>query len=161
MNWLLVFIPIGLGLHWFGALEPASESLNLTPRFAGALLLSLVATPPRWPARSDSRGRTRWTSASTSRWAGVQVGLLFAPVLVFLGLIMGQNLDLIFSPLELIEIVMAIYLTRNLTYDGELDWLEGLMLVAVYVMFGISFCDHPGTENSNRLANPPAALSQP
>jgi hypothetical protein len=48
--------------------------------------------------------------------AGVsaQVGLLVAPVLVFLGMIMGQNMDLIFSPLELIAIVMAIYLAHML-----------------------------------------------
>jgi Ca2+:H+ antiporter len=48
---------------------------------------------------------------------------------------MGQNMDLIFSPLELIAIVMTIYLTRTLTYDGEANWLEGLMLIGVYILF--------------------------
>ena len=61
--------------------------------------------------------------------ASAQVALLVAPVLVFMGMIMGQNMDLIFSPLELIAIVMAIYVTRNLIYDGESNWLEGLILI--------------------------------
>ena len=82
-------------------------------------------------------------------------------MLVFLGVIMGQNMDLIFSPLELIAIVMAIYLTRNLTYDGESSWLEGLMLIAVYVMFGIGFFHHPMTDPPNPLIAAPAAVARP
>jgi Ca2+:H+ antiporter len=93
--------------------------------------------------------------------ASVQVGLLVAPVLVFLGAIMGQEMDLIFSPLELIAIVMAVYLARNLTYDGETNWLEGLMFVGVYVLFGIGFLYHPNTEPPNPLLSPPAAAARP
>jgi Ca2+:H+ antiporter len=95
--------------------------------------------------------------------AGVsaQVGLLVAPVLVFLGMIMGRNMDLIFSPLELIAIVMAIYLTRILTYDGESNWLEGLMLIGVYTLFGIGFLYHPNTEPPNPLISSTAAVAKP
>ena len=35
--------------------------------------------------------------------------MLVAPVLVFVGYIMGQDMDLIFSPLELVAIVLAVY----------------------------------------------------
>src|SRR6185436_20090486 len=90
--------------------------------------------------------------------ASTQVGLLVAPVLVFLGLVMGQPMDLIFSPLELIAIVMAVYVTRNLIYDGESSWLEGLILMAVYVMFGVGFFHHPLVDPPIPLIAPPAAL---
>ena len=93
--------------------------------------------------------------------ASTQVGLLVAPVLVFLGLIMGQEMDLIFSPLELISIVMAVYVTRNLIYDGESTWLEGLILMAVYVMFGVGFFHHPLVDPPNLLLAPPAVLAPP
>jgi Ca2+:H+ antiporter len=95
--------------------------------------------------------------------AGVsaQVRLLVAPVLVFLGMIMGQNMDLIFSPLELIAFVMAIYLTRILTYDGESNWLEGLMLIGVYIQFGMGFLYHPDTDPPNPLISSPAAAAKP
>jgi Ca2+:H+ antiporter len=89
------------------------------------------------------------------------VGLLVAPVLVFLGAIMGQDMNLIFSPLELIAIVMAIYLTRNLIYDGESSWLEGLIMVGVYVLFGIGFLYHPKTDPPNPFAPAPAAVAHP
>ncbi len=90
------------------------------------------------------------------------MGLLVAPVLVFLGMILGRDMDLVFSPLEVIAIVMAVYVTRNLVYDGESTWLEGLILVGVYILFGIAFLHHPGTEPTNPLmAPPPAAVARP
>ena len=73
---------------------------------------------------------------------------------------MGQPIDLIFSPLELIAIVMAISLTRNLTYDGESSWLEGVMLISVYLLFGIGFLYYPSTQPGNSLMAP-AALGLP
>ena len=162
---ILAAVTIGLAIMsevLTGALEPASESLNLTPRFAGVFLLALVgnaaelASAVRF-ARKDQMD----LCVGVTVGASVQVGLLVAPVLVFLGMIMGQNMDLIFSPLELIAIVMAIYLTRNLTYDGESSWLEGLVLVAVYLMFGFGFYYHPKTELPNPLVAPPAAVARP
>jgi Ca2+:H+ antiporter len=108
-----------------GAIEPTAKSLHVTPRFAGVFLLARVANAAEIInavrfARKDQMDLAVGVTAGAS----AQVGLLVAPVLVFLGMIMGQNMDLIFSPLELIAIVMTIYLTRTLTYDGESNWLE-------------------------------------
>lgn len=145
-----------------GAIEPASESMHLTPRFAGVFLLATVGNAAElFNAVRFARKDQMDLCLGITVGASTQVGLLVAPVLVFLGVIMGQNMDLIFSPLELTAIVMAIYLTRNLTYDGESSWLEGLMLIAVYVMFGIGFFHHPRTDTPNLLIAPPAALAQP
>jgi Ca2+:H+ antiporter len=145
-----------------GALEPASESLNLTSRFAGVFLLALVGNAAELAAAVRFARKDQMDlCVGVTVGASVQVDLLVAPVLVFLGLIMGQNMDLIFSPLELIAIVMAIYLTRNLTYDGESSWLEGLMLIAVYLMFGFGFYYHPRTELPGLMLAPPAAMTRP
>ncbi|MGP0064583.1 MAG: calcium/proton exchanger [Isosphaeraceae bacterium] len=144
-----------------GALEPASESLHLTPRFTGVFLLALVGNAAEiFNAVRFARKDQMDLAVGVTAGASAQVGLLVAPVLVFLGWIMGQKMDLVFSPLELIAIVMAIYLTRNLTYDGESSWLEGLMLIGVYLLFGIAFLHHPNTEPPNPLAPPPAAAAQ-
>ena len=139
-----------------GALEPASESLHLTPRFAGVFLLALVGNAAElFNAIRFARKDQMDLCIGITVGASTQVGLLVAPVLVFLGCIMGQNMDLIFSPLELIAIVMAVYLTRNLIYDGESSWLEGLILIAVYVMFGIGFLHHPRDRSAQPAVRSP------
>jgi Ca2+:H+ antiporter len=143
-----------------GAVEPASESMHLSPRFAGVFLLALVGNAAEiLNAVRFARKDQMDLAVAVTVGASAQVGLLVAPVLVFLGMIMGQNMDLIFSPLELMAIVMAIYLTRSLTDDGESSWLEGVMLIGVYILFGIGFLYHPRTEPPNPLTAPPAATA--
>ena len=145
-----------------GAIDPAADSLHLTPRFAGVFLLAMVGNAAElFNAIRFARKDQMDLCIGITVGAAPRSALLVAPVLVFLGMIMGQNMDLIFSPLELIAIVLAVYLTRNLTYDGESTWLEGLMLIAVYVMFGIGFFHHPRTDPPNPLIGPPAAVAQP
>ena len=149
-----------------GAIEPASKSMNLSSEFAGVFLLALVGNAAELLnavrfARKDQMD----LSIAVTVGASAQVALLVAPVLVFMGLIMGQNMNLVFTPLELLAIVMAIYLTRTLTYDGESSWLEGFMLVGVYILFGIGFLHQPTAAPINQLFNPlfsaPAAASTP
>jgi Ca2+:H+ antiporter len=144
-----------------GAIEPASESLHLSPRFTGVFILALVGNAAEiFNAVRFARKDQMDLAVGVTAGASAQVGLLVAPVLVFLGMIMGQHMDLVFSPLEMVAIVMAIYLARNLTYDGESSWLEGLMLIGVYVLFGIGFLYHSNTDPPNPLTPPPPAAAR-
>jgi Ca2+:H+ antiporter len=144
---ILTLVTIGLAIMsevLTSTIEPASQRLHLTPRFAGVFLLALVGNAAEILNAVRFACKDQMDLAvGVTAGASAQVGLLVAPVLVFVAMFMGHNMDLVFSPLELIAIVMAIYLTRNLTYDGESSWLEGLMLIGVYVLFGIAFLHHP------------------
>jgi Ca2+:H+ antiporter len=164
---LLVLTGVTIGLAIMsevltGAVEPASESMHLSPRFAGVFMLALVGNAAELLnairfARKDQMD----LSVAVTVGASAQVALLVAPVLVILGMIMGQNMDLIFSPLELLAIVMAIYLTRTLTYDGESSWLEGLMLIGVYLLFGIGFLYYPSSTPPIPFTAPPSSTASP
>jgi Ca2+:H+ antiporter len=123
-----------------GALEPTADSLGLTPVFAGVFLLALVSNVPQlYNAVVFARKDKMDLAIGVTVGASSQVALLVAPVLVFLGALLGQNMDLVFSRFELIAIVAAVLVTRTLTIDGTSNWLEGLMLVAVYLMLGVGF----------------------
>ena len=71
--------------------------------------------------------------------ASTQVALLVAPILVFAGYFLGQDMNLLFTRYEMWAVVLAVFITRLLIYDGESNWLEGLMLLAIYLMLGIGF----------------------
>jgi Ca2+:H+ antiporter len=144
------------------AIEPASQSLHLSPIFTGVFLLALVGNAAElFNAVRFARKDQMDLCLGITMGASTQVGLLVAPVLVFMGIIIGQPMDLVFTRLELIAIVLAVYVTRNLINDGESNWLEGLILVGVYFLFGIAFLHHPGTEPPNPLAALPAAAARP
>lgn len=127
-----------------GAVEPAAKSLHIGSLFAGVFLLALVGNAAELlNAVRFARNDQMDLSVAVTVGASAQVGLVVAPILVFLGMIMGHDMNLIFSPLELIATVMATHLTRNITYDGESSWFEGVMLITVYVLLGIGFFYHP------------------
>jgi len=48
-------------------------------------------------------------------------------------------MDLVFTPFEVVSIVLAVLVASRLTGDGECHWMEGVMLMAVYLMFAIGF----------------------
>ena len=66
--------------------------------------------------------------------SSTQVALLIAPLLVFIGLFMGQPMDLVFAPFEVIAVAVSTVVVSIITLDGESHWFEGIQLLAVYAL---------------------------
>ena len=64
--------------------------------------------------------------------------MLVAPVLVFVGVVMGRNMNLVFSPFEVMAVGLATLVTAISTLDGESHWFEGVQLLAVYAMIAVA-----------------------
>jgi Ca2+:H+ antiporter len=75
--------------------------------------------------------------------SGTQVALFVAPVLVFAGMFWGPPLDLHFSALEVVAVVLAVAVLALVSLDGESHWLEGALLLAVYLILGLAFYHLP------------------
>lgn len=61
------------------------------------------------------------------------------PVLVLVGALIGQPMNLVFNSYELVGLFGAALIAVLISVDGESNWLEGAQLVALYVMLGIAF----------------------
>ena len=127
-----------------GAIDPAAESMGLTPLFAGVFLLAVVGNAAELLnavrfARKDKMD----LAIGVTVGASIQVALVVAPILVFAGHFMGQDMNLLFTRFEMWAVVLAVFITRTLIYDGESTWLEGLMLIAIYLMLGFGFFHLP------------------
>lgn len=75
--------------------------------------------------------------------SSTQVALLVAPLLVFIGALIGPNaqghyMNLVFSPLEVVAVGLSTLLTAIVTLDGESHWFEGVQLLALYAMVAIA-----------------------
>jgi Ca2+:H+ antiporter len=60
---------------------------------------------------------------------------------VFTALHIGQShhLDLIFSPMEVVAVMLTVMIVVVLGLDGVTNWFEGALLLAVYIILGIAF----------------------
>jgi Ca2+:H+ antiporter len=144
---ILAAVAIGLAIMseiLTGAIEPAATSIGLTPLFAGVFVLAPVGNGAELLnavrfARKDKMD----LSIGITVGASIQVALLVAPVLVFAGSFLDQEMNLLFSPYEMWAVIMAVFITRTLINDGESSWLEGLMLIGIYFMLGFGFFHLP------------------
>jgi len=145
--WILTAVTIGLAVMsevLTGAIAPAAASMGMTPLFAGVFLLAVVGNAAELInairfARKDKMD----LAIGVTVGASTQVALLVAPVLVFAGILLGQDMNLLFTRFEMWAVVLAVFITRLLIYDGESTWLEGLMLIAIYLMLGVGFFHLP------------------
>ena len=78
-------------------------------------------------------------SISIALGSSLQIALFVTPVLVFISLIMGNPLTLEFNQLELIALMAASLIAALVSLDGESNWLEGAMLLALYSILGVAF----------------------
>jgi Ca2+:H+ antiporter len=123
------------------ALEPTAEKLGLSLFFLGVIVLPLVGNFAEYAsalyfARRDRMGLVMTISVGSS----IQIALMTAPALVLGSYALGHPMDLVFGhPLELMAIAGSAFVVNAIALDGETTWFEGVMLVAVYVLFALAF----------------------
>jgi Ca2+:H+ antiporter len=60
-------------------------------------------------------------------------------VLVFFGLLVGNPLTLVFTPLEVVAVAVGVFIAGYIALDGKSNWIEGLQLMSVYLILAIAF----------------------
>ena len=123
-----------------GALEATASSLGLSPFFLGITVLAIIGNAAEYvSAMYFARQGQMGLVLSITVGSSIQVALLVAPVLVIVSYFMGDPLNLVFTPLELIAVAGVAFSVNAIAADGETTWFEGLLLVAVYAVLGLAF----------------------
>ena len=77
--------------------------------------------------------------------SSTQIALFVAPVLLFLSyLIAPTPMDLHFTTFELVAIGISVLAVSFISHDGETHWMEGVQLLAVYMILVLGFFFLPG-----------------
>jgi Ca2+:H+ antiporter len=119
-----------------GSVQEAGASLGLHSGFIGFVILPLVGNAAEQFSALTLAAKDRLGTASEiAVGASMQLAMLVVPLLVLLGAVTGHPFDLAFSPLELTALTVGTLLTRQLLDDGKTNWLEGVMLLGLYLSF--------------------------
>jgi Ca2+:H+ antiporter len=123
-----------------GALEPAAQQLGLTQVFVGVILVALVGNAAEHSTAVMVALKNKMDLAyGIAVGSSLQIALLVAPLLVFASYLFGTPLDLIFTPFEVAAVTISVLIVGFVAMDGESNWMEGVMLVGVYLMLAIAF----------------------
>ena len=146
---LLVMAAVAVALAFVsdlltGSIQPAADAVGLTPVFAGVFLLAMVGNIPQYMNSIAFARKDQMTLAlSINLGATTQLVTLVAPLLVIVGAFMGLDMNLHFSSFELVGVILAVIIARSVTGDASSNWLEGVLLVGVYLMLGFAFFHMP------------------
>ena len=71
--------------------------------------------------------------------SSAQIALLVAPAVVLYSFAIGQPMSLLFNAFEIAAIALSVLATLIVVVDGESNWVEGLLLVSVYLILVLAF----------------------
>ena len=121
-------------------LEPAVASLGISEFFIGIILIPIIGNLAEHVVGVTLAYKNKMDfSLITSIGSATQIALFAVPVLVFFGLLVGNPLTLVFTPLEVVAVAVGVMIAGYIALDGKSNWVEGLQLVSVYIILAIAF----------------------
>ncbi len=119
----------------------ASREVGLSQFFIGAIVVAIVGNAAEHYVAVVAALRDRVDlTLSIAVGSAAQVGLLLAPVVALLSLLIGPaRMPLVFNGYELAGLIAAGWLVVAATFDGTSTRLRGAGLLCAYLALGVAF----------------------
>jgi Ca2+:H+ antiporter len=123
-----------------GTVEHVVVEIGITEFFLGIIIVPLIGNVAEHLVAVQVAAKNKMElSLAISVGSSLQIALFVAPLLVFVSLAMGNPLTLVFNRFELIALGAAVLIGGLVSLDGESNWLEGSMLLTIYVIIALGF----------------------
>jgi Ca2+:H+ antiporter len=127
--------------------EQMAQRLGWNSVFVGVVLLAIIGNAAE---QSTSillaRPNDMDTAMTITYQSSLQIALFATPVLVLIGAALHAGgvghahfLDLIFTPMEVVAVILTVAIVVVLNMNGQTNWFEGLLLLALYAILAIAF----------------------
>ncbi len=123
-----------------GAVQATARTLGLTEVFVGVIIVAVIGNAAEHSSAVIMALKNKMDlSISIAIGSSTQVALFVAPLLVFLSHFIGNPMDLRFTTFEVLSVTLSTLVVNHVAQDGESHWMEGVLLLAVYLILGIAF----------------------
>ncbi|MCU1330532.1 MAG: calcium/proton antiporter, CaCA family [Bryobacterales bacterium] len=124
-----------------GSVEEAAVAFGMTRVFVGVIVVAVIGNAAEHSTAVLMAMKNRMELAlGIAIGSSLQIALLVAPLLVILSHFIGpRNMDLVFTPAEVLAVFVSVLITGQIASDGRSNWLEGVQLLAVYLILALVF----------------------
>ena len=142
---LIVLGLVTLAVVWLseilvGAVEPVTAALGLSEFFIGIILIPIIGNVAEHLVAVEVALKNNMDlSLGIALSSSQQIALFVAPVLVFVALLFGREMSLVFNQFELVALIAAVVISALVAADGKTNWLEGIQLLGLYLILGVAF----------------------
>ncbi|KAH9996846.1 calcium/proton exchanger [Russula vinacea] len=122
------------------SIEETANRFSIPKAFIGLILLPIVANAAEhvtsvWMAMKDKMELTIGICVGSS----IQIATFVVPLLVVIGWCSGHELTLFFDDFETVAFFVSVLLVNLLLQDGKSNYMEGLMLITLYLVIAMAF----------------------
>ncbi|KAF9978112.1 hypothetical protein BGZ73_003684 [Actinomortierella ambigua] len=145
--WMSVSLLLGvtvlvafLAEYLVSSIEGLSDAWGLNHTFIGLVLLPIVGNAAEHVTAVAVAMKNKMDLAiGVAIGSSMQIALFVTPVLVILGWILNvEGMNLAFNTFETAVLFISVLIVNYLIQDGESNYLEGVMLLASYVIIAIA-----------------------
>lgn len=121
------------------AVKPMTESLGLSQFFVGIVLIPIIGNAAEHSTAVAMAMKNKMDIAvEIALGSSLQIILFAVPVAVFMSLFFTP-MSIIFNVFELVALLISVVVSSKVASDGESNWLEGALLIAIYVILAVGF----------------------
>ena len=121
-------------------LQPALVRFGFTELFVGVIVVAVIGNAAEHYSALVAARRDQMTLAvEIAVGSSAQIALLVAPLVVLYSFAIGRPMSLLFDPFEIAAIALSVLATGLVVGDGESNWVEGIQLMAVYLILALAF----------------------
>ncbi|KAM5530997.1 hypothetical protein V8D89_015324 [Ganoderma adspersum] len=125
----------------------------ISKEWIGLILLPTVSVMAECVTAVNVAAQDQLTlSISVAVGSTIQTALFVIPSMVILGWILDKPLALLFDPFESVVLYISVNTMCYVVADGKSNWLEGVILMCLYIVIAVTFWFYPGSNFSSNLA---------
>jgi len=122
-----------------GSVEPVVTQFGISEFFLGIILIPIVGNIAEHLVAVEAGMRNDMELSLAISWgSSLQIALFVTPLLVFLSLALGNPMTLTFTVFEVVTLFAVALIAAFVSQDGESNWLEGVMLLSLYLIVAIA-----------------------
>jgi Ca2+:H+ antiporter len=120
--------------------EGAAKQYGLGEAFIGIILIPILGNVAEHASAviMAYKGKIN-ISIEVAIGSSMQIALFVTPLMVIWSAIVGPTMEYVYTPMELLGIVISVILITTIFMDHKVNWLEGAELIAAYIILGGAF----------------------
>ena len=131
------------------SINDLTERAHLSKTFVGLILLPIVGNAAEHATAVTVACKDKMDLAiGVAVGSSMQIALLVIPFVVVLGWILGiEEMSLNFDGYQVAVLFVTVLLVNYLIQDGKSHWLEGVLLLTLYLIISVSAWFYPARED--------------
>jgi len=123
-----------------GSIDDIVESAHISKSFIGLILIPIVGNAAEHVTAVVVAMRDKMDLAmGVAIGSSIQIALGVTPFLVIVGWIIGQDMTLHFETFETVAFAVSVLVVTYTVQDGKSNYLEGAMLMGLYIIIAVAF----------------------